>query len=111
MSAEPRYLVVPHAYLDLRLWQVIDRQAAARRLPRVYETYRTEASARRCAEALNHEHASVAHYAGHGSCVIHPYDWVSGDVRRVTCQRCVDYIQSRIDQIAPRATTTEGTQS
>jgi hypothetical protein len=97
---EARFIVVPHSYLDLHVWQVIDRQSASRRLPRVYESYQTEASARSCAAALNSQTEPIAHYAGNVGCGIRANDWISRDIRRVTCQRCVDYIQTHLTEAA-----------
>lgn len=101
-SLSPRFMVLPHTYLDLHSWQVIDRQAAARRLPRVYESYSTEASARACAAALNREQTPIAHYADNVGCGVRVHDWATRDIRRVTCQRCIDYIQTHLTD-APRA--------
>ncbi len=111
MSA-PRYRV--EAHVDRRaglVFQVIDRQSHARRCPRIYQTYQTADTARRCADALNALPPTIAHYAGDISHGIGINDWVTTDIRRVTCQTCLDYVQTRIERLAPRATTTEGKQS
>jgi len=107
----PRFVVVPHACCDLKTWQVIDRQSASRRLPRVYESYPTEASARSCAAALNSTPDPIAHYAGNTGCGIRATDWISKDIRRVTCQRCVDFIQTHLAEASRAISAIEGAQS
>ncbi len=108
MSSTPRYFVDSHIAGDRLFFRVVDRQSVARRLPRIHETYDTLSSAIRCARTLNAVIPSIAHYAGDVSHGIGINDWVTTDIRRVTCQRCLDYVQTRIERLAPRATTTGG---